>query len=86
MKNRTIKELHDSEIGHRKFAKVCDLLMAKGHKITDIKEFNEKFTFVLNEHTPCSYDKCWKGTAKSYVDLVEKVIAFSKVVGLYGTK
>jgi hypothetical protein len=30
MQKRTLVDLHDRYIGHRKFAKVCDLLTMKG--------------------------------------------------------
>ena len=75
MQKRTIADLHDRYIGHRKFAKVCDLLTEKGYKITDIKEYNEKFTFRVND-TPSTYDKAWKASAASYVELVEKALSY----------
>lgn len=79
MKVRTIEELHDREIGHKKFAKVCDLLIKKGFKISDIKEYNEKFTYQING-SPASYDKCWKASANEYVKLVENVMRMSRIL------
>lgn len=81
MQKRTLEDLHDRDIGHRKFAKVCDLLTQKGYKITNIKEYYEKFTYFVND-TPSSYDKAWKGTAESYVDWVELALSYSKRLGL----
>ena len=80
MQKRTIADLHDKDVGHRKFAKVCDLLVKKGYTITDIKEFNEKFTYQING-SPASYDKCWKASAHEYVKLVENVMRMSRILG-----
>ena len=71
---RTIEELHDKEIGHRKFAKVVDLLIEEGYEITDIKEGYEKFNFLIDKKFPYSYSKDWKASAKDYVDYVKKLI------------
>jgi len=48
MKERTISEIHDREIGHTKFAWFCDKAIANGYEITHIKEYNEKFKFKMN--------------------------------------
>lgn len=66
MKIRTIEELHDPHIGHRKFAKVCDLLLEKGYTPFNIKEYNEKFKFELNG-LPFEYSKYWKASAEQFV-------------------
>ena len=47
MKNRTIEDIHDKEIGHKKFAWFVDTAIEDGHKITQIKEYNEKFKFKM---------------------------------------
>lgn len=77
MKNRTIEELHDKYIGHRKFAKICDLLIAKGYSVTDIKEYNEQFKFKV-EGMELIYRKEWKATAISFVDYIIPIIKFNK--------
>ena len=66
MKNRTIEELHDKDIGHRKFAKVCDLLIEKNHTVTNIKEFNEKFKFEVDGFL-MEYSKDWKSSSEEFV-------------------
>ena len=48
MKNRTIEEIHDKYIGHKKFAWFVDTAMEDGHTITGIKEYNEKFKFKMD--------------------------------------
>ena len=71
MKERTIEEIHDKEIGHRKFAKFVDLATEKGHTITNIKEFNEKFKFEMDGE-PVEYDKHYKCSAKYVLQLLEE--------------
>ena len=56
MKKRTIEEIHDKYIGHKKFAWFVDTAIEKGHTITDIREFNEKFKFKFNG-IPMEFDK-----------------------------
>jgi len=73
MKIRTIEELHDKHIGHRKFAKVVDLFIERGYEVCDIREYNEKFKFTVNG-VPCEYQKDWKASAKDYVDYVEVIV------------
>lgn len=73
MKKRTLEELHDSEIGHRKFAKVCDLLIEQGYSISDIKEYYEKFVFVVDDKR-FEYPKEWKSSSKAFVDYVLDMI------------
>jgi len=65
MKTRTIEELHDKDIGHRKMAKTVDYLVANGYEVTDIKEYNEQFKFKVNGHQ-FWYRKEWKSTAKEF--------------------
>lgn len=67
MKQRTIEELHDKYIGHRKFAKVIDLLINSHYQITDIKEYNEQFKFKVNNRE-FIYRKEWKASAKVYCE------------------
>lgn len=56
MKVRTIEEVHDKEIGHKKFAWFVDKAMEDGHKITKIREYNEKFKFEIDGY-PLEFDK-----------------------------
>lgn len=65
MKERTIQELHDTQIGHKKFAKICDIVIAQGHTITNIKEYNEKFKFQIDGFN-FEYSKNWKSSAKDF--------------------
>lgn len=71
MKLRDIKDLHDKEIGHKKFAKVCDLLLEKGYQITEIKEYYEFFKFKLN-NIQYWYYKDWKPSAQKFVEETER--------------
>ena len=73
MKKRTLEELHDKEIGHRKFAKVCDLLIEQGYKITEIKEYYEKFVFYVDDMR-FEYSKNWKSSSKEFVAYVLDMI------------
>ena len=73
LKNRTIEELHDKYVGHRKFAKVCDLLIKKGYSVTEIKEYNEQFKFKVNDYD-FTYRKEWKASAKEFVDYIVELI------------
>ena len=79
MKKRTLEELHDKEIGHRKFAKVCDLLIEQGHKITEIKEYYEKFDFYVDDMR-FEYSKNWKSTAKGFVAYILDMIQTNKEI------
>ena len=73
MKKRTIEELHDEYIGHRKFAKICDLLIEDNYSVTDIKEYNEQFKFKVNGHE-FKYRKEWKSSAKDFKTYIVKLI------------
>lgn len=77
MKTRTIEELHDKEIGHKKFANVCDLILENGHSIKDIKEYNEKFKFYVDGFL-FEYSKEWKASAKEYYDYLLNILNFKK--------
>lgn len=69
MKNRTIEELHDKYVGHKKFAAICDILIERGYQITDVKEYNEQFKFRVNKHL-FWYRKEWKSSAKDFANYV----------------
>jgi hypothetical protein len=48
MKKRTIEEVHDRDIGHRKFARFIDKAIAEGYEITNIRETNVMFKFDMD--------------------------------------
>ena len=72
MKTRTIEELHDSKIGHKKFAKIVDGLIERDYVITDIKEYNEQFKFKANGHE-YTFRKEWKSSAKEFINYFDNV-------------
>ena len=77
MQKRTIKDLHDKQIGHRKFAKVCDILIEKGHKVENIKELYEKFRFDVDGFW-FEYQKNWKASSKEYADYLLNMLNAKK--------
>ena len=77
MKQRTIEELHDKYIGHKKMASICDILISDGYKITEIKEYNEQFKFKVNDHQ-FWYRKDWKSSAKEYVKYIINLLEAEK--------
>lgn len=85
MKQRTILDLHDRYIGHKKFAKICDLLINKGHKVENIKEYNEKFKFTIDGFN-FEYRKDWKSTAKDYVNYFLNVLDLKIKIKQHDTK
>lgn len=48
MKTRTIEEIHDKYVGHKKFAGFVDKAIEDGHTIANIREYNEKFKFEMD--------------------------------------
>ena len=72
MQVRTVEDLHDKHIGHRRFAKVVDELLARGHEVKDIKEYYETFKFQVDGYS-LQYDKETKDT-KWYVEQVERLL------------
>lgn len=78
MQPRTIEDLHDKKIGHRKFAKVCDLFAQNRIKVSDIKEYYEKFTFKILNKT-YEYSKNWKASALSYVDYIINLLTMEEL-------
>ena len=73
MKVRTIEEIHDKEIGHKKFAWFVDTAIAKGYQISNIKEFNEKFKFKMNGY-PLEFDKLPSINAKWQLERCEELV------------
>lgn len=80
-KERTIEELHDREIGHRKFAKVCDMLIGQSHEVTNIVEYYEKFKFDVDGFW-FTYDKAWKSSSKDYVEYLLNMLNTKKHIAL----
>lgn len=77
--NRTVEELHDSKIGHRKFAKVCDLLISQGHRVDNIKEFCEKFRFDVDGYW-FEYSKDWKASSKEFVEYLLNMLRMKEIM------
>ena len=77
MKERTIEEIHDKYVGHKKFAWFVDTAIEKGYTITDIKEYNEKFKFLMNGY-PLEFDKSPKVNAKWQLEQCEKLVEYHK--------
>lgn len=73
MKTRTIEEIHDKYIGHKKFAWFVDTAIKEGHTITNIKEYNEKYKFEMDNY-PLEFDKNPKVSAKWQLDYCYKVM------------
>lgn len=76
---RTIEDLHDKEVGHRKFAKICDLLVEKGHKVENIVEYYEKFKFDVDGFW-FTYQKAWKSSAKDFVEYLLNMLEMKKLL------
>lgn len=79
MQKRTIKDLHDKHIGHRKFAKVCDFLVEKGHKVENIVEYYEKFRFDVDGFW-FEYQKDWKASSREFVDYLLNMLNAKKMM------
>lgn len=79
MKKRTIEELHDPKVGHRKIAKICDLLVEKGHKVENITETYEQFKFDVDGFW-FTYRKEWKSSAKDFVEYLLNILNMKKLM------
>ena len=77
MKERTIEEIHDKYIGHKKFAWFVDNAIKKGYTIEDIKEYNEKFKFLMNG-CPLEFIKSPKANAKFQLEQCENLVKHHK--------
>lgn len=77
MKKRTIEEIHDKEIGHKKFSLFVDEAIERGHKITNIREYNEKFKFDMDGY-PLGFDKMPSLSVKWLLEFCEDVIKLRK--------
>ena len=75
MKNRTIEEIHDKYVGHKKFAWFVDTAIEKGYTIENIREFNEKFKFEMNGY-PLEFDKSPKTDKKWQLEQCEMLVAY----------
>ena len=77
MKIRTIEEIHDKEIGHKKFAWFVDKAIEDGHMVSEIKEYNEKFKFKMDGY-PLEFDKTPEINAKWQLDMCYKLVEWHK--------
>lgn len=72
MKVRTISEVKSKELGHKRFANFIRLAESDGYDITDIREYNEKFKFKMNNHD-IEYSKNCKN-AKQHYEFIKELI------------
>ena len=77
MKNRTIEDIHDKEIGHKKFAWFVDTAIEDGHKITCIKEYYEKFKFKMDGYL-MEFDKMPKLSKKWQLETCYQLLEYHK--------
>lgn len=73
MKKRTIEDIHDRNIGHRKFAWFVDTAIGKGYQITDIKEYYGKYKFRMNG-LELEFDKTPTINAKWQLNMCETLV------------
>lgn len=78
MQKRTIEDIHDKHIGHKKFAWFIDTAIEKGYKITEIKEYYEKFKFKMNGW-PLEFDKNPNLSVKWQLELCEDLVRLNEV-------
>ena len=79
MKKRTVEDVHNKYYGHKKFAWFLDTAIEKGHKITNIREFNEKFKFNFNG-IPMEFDKMPELSAKWQLEQCELLDSYHKKI------
>ena len=77
MQVRTIEDLHDKHIGHKKFAKIVDILEADGYPVKNIREFNEKFKFTIDKEI-FEYSKDWKASAYEIEQYIINILKMKK--------
>ena len=82
---RTLNDLHEKEIGNRKFAKVCDLLVEQGHNVENIVEYYEKYRFDVDGFW-FEYSKQWKATSKEFVEYLLNILEHKKMMAKEPTK
>ena len=75
MKIRTIEDIHDKKIGHKKFAWFIDTAIEKGYTITCIKEYYGKYKFKMNGY-PIEFDKMPELSAKWQLETCEQLVAY----------
>ena len=73
MKRRTVEEIYDQEIGHKRFAEFIRFAQLDGYTISEIKEYYSKFKFKMNGY-PMEYDKTVKFDSKWFLSLCEMTI------------
>lgn len=79
VKNRTLEEIHDKQIGHSKFAWFCDKAKQDGYEITQIKEYYEKFKFRMNGYL-LEFDKNPKANANFQYYQCLKILGYYKIL------
>lgn len=73
MKLRTIQDINDKEIGHKRFAQFVNLAINNGYAITNIKEYNEKFKFDMSGF-PMEFDKMNVKDIKWYFNKTKDIV------------
>ena len=79
MKKRTIEEIHDPEVGHKKFAWFVDEATDRGYKITNIREYNEKFKFEMDGH-PLEFDKMPDLSVRWQLEQCENILKLKRKI------
>ena len=79
MQVRTIEDLYDKEIGSKWFAVFVSIAQFNGYKISNVKEYYEKFVFDFNGEK-ADFDKHIKGkkNVEKYFAFVEKWYEMAK--------
>lgn len=79
MKTRTIEDIHDKDIGHKKFAWFVDTAIGDGHIITNIEEGNEKFKFKMDGY-PMEFSKLPYAHKKSQLETCYRILELDKLL------
>jgi len=79
MKKRTIEDLHDKYYGHKGMAWFVDEAIDRGHKVTNIREYNEKFKFNFDGY-PMEFDKMPGLSVKWQLEQCELLLDYHKKI------
>lgn len=79
MKTRTIEDIHDKDIGHKKFAWLVDTAIGDGHAITNIEEYNEKFKFKMDGY-PMEFSKLPYAHKKAQLETCYRILELDKLL------
>lgn len=79
MQKRTIEDLHDKDYGHKGMARFVDLAMDNGHKVTNIREYYEKFKFNFDGY-PMEFDKMPGLSVKWQLEQCELLLDYHKKI------